>query len=194
MKNNYLLNNTKKGMTLTELMVSTMLVGIVMLGAISANYAILKSRREATDSASLAMQTSAIILNITRNASNAVGDANNPGMVMVTIGSDFCFRQDIPVTPGDYADDTWKCYTRISEKIYMCERTSAEGSGLCIATDHVLGTVFSFNPTITTNEATSEMLFSIEITCYVDPTAAYDLIRNPSFTLESEIVPAGHSI
>lgn len=119
----------KKAMTLTELLVASILIGIILVGAVSIDYAIRRSRNTISASILIATQISAAMKQITRDAVLAVGDITDPGIVFDATGDDtnICFRLDTPSTPGDYNDDTWTCYsqgdtngTHTLNEIYRC--------------------------------------------------------------------------
>jgi len=91
------------GMTLTELLVSTALIGIVMLGVVSVEYASKRSQENMSRKSIVTTRTSAMLLHIVKNAALAVGDVIDVGIRIRTTGGInsryACFRQDIPQTP-----------------------------------------------------------------------------------------------
>ena len=107
----------QKGLTLTELLVSTALIGIVMMGIISIDYATRKAQDASFDKRQVVvLATSAILEQILNDAAKITGDVAMPG-VLFRIGprQTTCFRQDLNpnpdlITPIDFTDDTWVCY------------------------------------------------------------------------------------
>ena len=109
----------KIGITLTELLVATILMGIVMLGIVSVDFAVRQMSKKTSSTALLRMYTSAVMQEIARNAAIITGDPNNPGFLSFPVGNPtrFYFRQDINAatglpnnTPQDTSDDGWICY------------------------------------------------------------------------------------
>jgi Tfp pilus assembly protein PilV len=187
-----------QGLTLTELIIAAVLVSIIFAGALSVEYAVRNSRGMASKDALLAMSTAATMLQITRDANIAVGDASDPGMVSTADG--FCLRQDrnTPATAHNYTDDSWVCYSRLSQNIHRCVKASGSAASSCQGADPVIGTaVFTagegskFIPQIVINFPQGIYL-DISLTNRPNPTAALDPIDNPDLTLQSRIYPLGH--
>ena len=103
------------GMTLTELIIAASLVGIVMVGAVSIDYAIRSTRQSVTASSTLSLQTAADLLQITRdaNATTGMGDSDDTMRGLYTYATgpwrEICFRQDQSDTQS-LVDDLWVCY------------------------------------------------------------------------------------
>lgn len=104
----------KKGVTFVELLVSTILVGIVMLGVVSFSMTIKNLQESSNTFGNTSMELMAAVRLLSRDIMLAVGDESDRGIVTYQNGTkqNICFRLDknIPVTPGDYSDDTWNCY------------------------------------------------------------------------------------
>lgn len=100
----------QKGLTLTELLVSTILIGIVMTG-VSAFSVFVKQARDSTGSGTiLAVQTATAMHYMVQDANKAVGDSSDRGVVVDAPGGvSICFRHDVS-DPASYADDIWACY------------------------------------------------------------------------------------
>ncbi|MDP2654541.1 MAG: hypothetical protein Q8Q08_11015 [Candidatus Omnitrophota bacterium] len=190
-------------MTLTELIVATILVGIVMVGTVSVDYAIRRTRQSTSFSGINSLETSATLLHISRNIALAVGDQQNSGIFdLAGGGSDgFCIRQDILTTPGDYTDDEWKCYTRIAQRIHFCTKTAVQGPLACVGTDETVGfTVYDsgtgtdmFTYSITNNPATRDFYVDVTITSRTNPLAPSDPLKNPQYQVSTRIAPMGSS-
>ena len=103
-----------KGVTLTELIVSTILIGIVMLGVVSFSMTIKNLQESSTQTGLQTMQVTAALRYLTRDIMLAVGEESNRGIITYQNGlnQSICLRHDLnnPVTIGDYSDDTWYCY------------------------------------------------------------------------------------
>ena len=102
-----------RGITLTELLVACVMIGILMIGTASFSLAIQRLQSSTNRSTILAMKMKAAMAEIDQDAVLAVGHATNPGVYAWTNSQDtnsICFRQDLPNTPWDYTDDSWICY------------------------------------------------------------------------------------
>ena len=195
------------GLTLTELLITTVIVGVMMLGIVGAQMALQQSERGATRQALVSMRLSAMMTDISKNASLAIGNSFQPGIVINRTG--FCFRQDrgAPLgTPADFTDDKWVCYTRIGTNLYKCESnlsSRCEGEG----EDQILGAVttrtfteFATPPTTTLprlviDETVSnqKMFFEFTLETRYDPSKPYDYLNNPQLQMTTRVVPEGYS-
>ena len=123
------MKNIKKNdhaMTLVELLITTILVVMVMLGTASVDYALRGARQTSLKSATLTMTASAAMSQIARDVLIMTGEAGNVGINNYTNNpapveagdytgpiQNICFRYDpalIP-TPSNYNDDLWNCYS-----------------------------------------------------------------------------------
>jgi len=103
----------KNGLTLTELIVACVLIGIVMIGVVSFSLTIKQIQGSSSKLAILKMQTIAAVKEMSRDASMAIGDQNDPGVVVDTLNTPpqfISFRHDLSRTPETYTDDTWSIY------------------------------------------------------------------------------------
>lgn len=100
-----------KGLTLTELLVSTILIGIVMVGISAFSVFVKQARDSMTSGSLLAMQTATAMHYMMEDAMKAVGDNLDRGVRVYQSGTSqsICFRQDVN-NPASYADDIWTCY------------------------------------------------------------------------------------
>jgi prepilin-type N-terminal cleavage/methylation domain-containing protein len=196
----------KKAMTLTELLVASILISIVMIGAVSIDYAIRRSRNSISSSTLMATQISAAMKQITRDAGLAVGDITNPGIVFDNTLDDIniCFRIDSPGTPGNYTDDTWTCYSQgdsspghTEKQIYRCaeivngnELGANQFCSSAVSETFVLETraLGFFNiPTM------PDIEFTLRRCADNDSAVTEHPINNPCYELESQISPPGIS-
>ncbi len=120
---------TKKGLTLTELLVSTVLIGIVMVGVASFSMTIKNLQESSNQSGITMLQMISAMRYITRDASFAVGEEGDRGVWVDDVGVSrgICFRHDTAsATPGDYTDDTWVCYVHDNTNVILrCEGLAA---------------------------------------------------------------------
>ncbi len=201
-----------RGLTLTELLVATILMGIVMLGIISVDYGIKQMSKSTSNTAFLKMYTSATLQDIARNASLITGNSTDPGFLINP--KRFYFRQDINATtqaanntPADTSDDAWICYDQSqgganSVNIYRCRFNSpvvttkdcfdvlAIGrTTIGTAVDSTLdiqGIVDNIAPT-------QKYYLEISITNRKDPSLAADPLTNPEVTLSTRVDPVSRS-
>jgi Tfp pilus assembly protein PilV len=122
-----MLLRTTKGLSLVELLIATSIVGMIMLGMVSIDYALRANERQQTRTALIALKTSTELADITNTASQATGDiatrciqrasnmsANNNNYICI-------YRDATPTpTPADTSDDTWTCYTRRGTNLHKC--------------------------------------------------------------------------
>lgn len=102
---------TQKALTLTELLVSTVLIAIVMVGVASFS-SVIKQLQSTTDkSGLLSMRLAAAMNRMGRDALLTVGDPSSPGIQTYSNAGtrSICFRSDVN-DPLTYADDKWICY------------------------------------------------------------------------------------
>lgn len=113
----------KNAVTLTELLVGTMLIGIVMVGIAAFSNAIKQIHGSTDKSTILAMRTAFALKQMSADAflavgSNLLSDSGlsdclpNCGLVYKDTGAQrsICFRQDADNDPTSYTNDIWICY------------------------------------------------------------------------------------
>ena len=193
----------RSGLTLTELVIASILVGIVMVGIFSVDFALRGSRAAASDDSLLAMKTWATMEHISKNAKLAVGNIVNPGVAAASGNNYLCFRQDTATTPDDYSDDIWRCYSRFSNNIHTCTKTAAAGASSCNSTDDVIGTyalkdscsadceLFTYN--LVQDATLHKFYLDISLTNRLRPGTPSDPMDNPNYTLQTRIFPEGQS-
>lgn len=130
----------RRAVTLTELLVASILVGIVTVGVISFYLMYEQTVHVGADQANVQPMGAVLIGELKKDAMKAVGDPFNPGIVTVdtivmgppdsgTRG--LCFRHDVS-NPASYADDRWVCYRHgNSWHVYRCVGNS--GLAPCVA-------------------------------------------------------------
>ena len=184
------------GMTLTEILVATMLVAIVMLGALSVDYAVRNARKSASQDSSLSIRSQATMLQISRDANMAVGDSSNLGIV--TTPNYLCIRTELGGDINSYSDDQWVCYWQSSKNIHRCTKDVATGGvpGICMTGDTVVGTACltagCFTHNFVTDQATGQLYLDISLTNRVVPNSNAHPINNPEYTASTRIYPSGH--
>ena len=118
------------GLTLTELLVTTTIIGIMMLGVVAADHSLSRGEQGASRGAVVTMRVNAMMTNITKNAALAVGTDSQRGICIssstdpilacqavadnvTTANTNYiCFHQDFnPVVPAG-ADPLDQVYWR----------------------------------------------------------------------------------
>ncbi len=211
--------SSKKALSLTELVVSSILVSVVMLGVVSFTYAIKQIQDSTSRSAILSAQTATAMSYIRKDAESAVGDLGGTELLNDanrTIGNGvreadgtICFRHDTLRTPYNYSDDTWDCYNltgtdNTDTKLYRCANVpaakvpysgSCSGAGgsstfLLNLTNRQTG-YYKTNLDPLNSDSWESISFTLQ-TIY-DPTKSSDPVTNPTYTLTATFNPISHS-
>ena len=107
-----------KGLTLTELIVSTVILGIVGISINSIDFALRRTHTALSQKASLTTENARILLHLMKNIQLATGDKSNPGL---SNGQPFGTYSTAPYLlwvraqnyvnpnpdPNSYTDDIW---------------------------------------------------------------------------------------
>lgn len=167
----------QNGLTLAELFVSTTIIGIIMMGMVSVDFALRSTEQQQSRSSITNLRTAAVLEDIVQTASQAYGDAASRciqiGNITTNSTNYICVYRDYG-TPVDFTDDNWQCYTRIGTDIHKCTRTLADDKGSCLAGDPIIGTVtadtFDAPDTPTVVSASPDFYFAVTIKNRFDPT------------------------
>ena len=180
-----------RALTLTELLIATAVVGIIMMGVMSADYAIRKQSVTASSSASANLYAQSIVTNIINNAYKATGSITDKGILIdtslggpdtVAAGS-FCARTD---TVPD-----WVCYTVIpalNGNLYTCPKSPTPGA--CALSDKNLGKIISVTPQFTLVGAVGSQQLTFTVTLTVEDQS----LPSHQRSLTTSISPPGHRI
>jgi len=207
-------HDNQKGLSLVELLVTTTIVGMIMLGIVSVDYALRTNEQEQTRAALVSLRTSAMMFDITSTASEAVGDLNDYCIQVFGTGANgladdntnaICIFRDKNAT-STLDDGEWTCYTRQGTDLHKCTFDLSDIAP-CSAggwnSDRVIGTVPTdvFDDTdtmVVNNRATLSFYFQITLKNRYDPTAtdygdavAQEYMTNPKIRLTSQVTPAG---
>lgn len=194
----------KKALSLTELLVSSVLIGIVMVGVAAFSLATKQTRDSTSRATVLSIQTAAALNFITADAMRAVGDNANRGVVTGTQGTErsICFRHDVN-DPTSYADDTWQCYFSNATLLYRCTAPTAgvppAPTDFASGCNQGNGAVFLVQlsqtdfAAVVDDAATQRFQYiSISLNTIYNPADGADPILNPSYILSTRIKPPGH--
>ncbi len=204
----------QKGLTLTELIVASLMIGIVLIGVASFNYTVSSLESTTSKTTQIKTETAAAMLQIKKDAALAVGDITSPGVIHFETGGTsrcICFRQDVD-DPASYTDDQWICYTH--DNSYDIERVSAvsqpisyntcqptAGNNTQLLFNYSLAINEFYNVVETTDGEGLDHLDYVEITLTTAPDtssapincATTDPMENPCYSLTTRVSPAGHS-
>ncbi len=194
-----------KGLTLTELLVASILMGIVMTGVAAFSFFIKQARDSTGAGTILAVQAATAMHYLVEDANKAVGDNSDRGVVSGTSGAalgSICFRHDTN-DPASYADDTWACYwyRSLDRSLWKCAiRSAAAGAPpadfqACNPAIKLVPLVFS-SPQyfLIVNESASGRFSHVDITLntIADPMQASDTMNNPTYQLFTRVSPPAH--
>jgi len=178
------------GLTLTELIVATVIMGVVMVGVASVDIGIRNAFEGTTENIAVASEVSALMHHISTNVSQSTGWQGNPGIVIN--GSKLSIRKDTntPQTPDDLTDDGWFIYNPglVAFSVVYC--TANASTATCLTTDPRLGggRILSFTPTLNADNQ-----LNVTIDGVFDPSIAVDPITNPEYLLQSTFNPSSMS-
>jgi hypothetical protein len=185
-----------QAITLTELLVATVIVGIIMMGIISTDYAVRKHSQGYANEAQLHLDTRATLAHIRNNAVAAEGTGQALGVRISSMANDntnyFCFQRNLAdplAAPPNYK---WFCYTRTGTKIRFCGNKDSAGS--CSSSDGIIGTVVSDgNGFSVSNPSFNANTFAITITNRTNP-ATDKSDTNPQVSLTLSVSPPAHAM
>ncbi len=198
----------ESAVTLLELILSSILVGVVILGVVSIDFAIRRNQQTTSRSSILAMQTSAVMLRITKEASLAIGYESNPGIAVNADPSiKLCIRKEdnTPSTPGDYTDDTWFCfqYNAAAYNMIGCTVNEADAKGSlnpCNSASAVIDNSVQdtmsgkmANASFNWVASATDFYIGVSLTARHNPAAPRNPITNPQFILNTRVRPLSHS-
>jgi prepilin-type N-terminal cleavage/methylation domain-containing protein len=162
-----------RGITLPELLIATFIVGIIMLGVVSADYAIQKFYADSSKGAVSGFKTIALINHISAVARNAQGSFTNPsnrGILIDTSivgGGDLVALNTLCIRFAENGPNNWQCYSRLTAAdtfnyLYTCLKSNA---AICATTDEQLARVNTIEASFTsnTNENTQRCLFTLTL-------------------------------
>ena len=191
-------SSKRKGITLTELLVASILIGIVMVGVIAVSFAIKKMQETTNKSALLAMRATAVITHMTKNVALAVGYQDDPGIV---VGERWVSIRQEQGESGNFTDDLWVIYYYSAHNLYFCTQTVDEGGsvpdsgGNCPESPSKLlsANVLKAKFTLFNDPEQYQFYLAVELKTIYDSGQGEDLVNNPTFNVESRMSPAGHS-
>jgi hypothetical protein len=183
--------STTRGLTLSELLISMVIVSFMMIGILTTDHAIRSMNNKVTDDITLSMQIRSVAEHIRRDAMLSTGELADPG-IDLAIANSVCFRRDDDAnpSPGDYSDDIWTCYTLLVNDLYKCSSASGAAPAACTAADIFVGRLVANNLSSATF---NNGQFHILLQTRKDPAVAQDNNTNPQAETEIAVYPIGYS-
>jgi len=180
-----MLKINNKGLTLAELIVATIIMGILMVGIASMDIG-LRNMFEGTSKNTLtSSKVSLLVHHVSRTIATAIGDENNPGVAFS--GSNIWIRTDSNITPSSYSDDDWYVYQFDSgnNNVKFCSTTDVYIA--CQTTIQTLGRgcITTFQPSIEDDSTTLDFNLTLKVSGRDDPSTAIDAFENPEYTVTS---------
>lgn len=201
------------GLTLTELIVSSMLIGIVISGVTAFSFALKETERSTSKSSLLAMKTAAAMSMMKKDIEAAVGSYDNRGVLSFSGGGEasVCLRHDTDGNPMDYTNDNWRCYFNATNyTIYRCPYKTTTPTNITTSSCAGTGTEMvnfvpglwpgtsnwvNFQPVNYPSDTTLRLDYVLLIlnTGKYDASAPYDPLDQPYTVLRAQIAPINHS-
>jgi len=208
------LSLTRSGMTLMELLITSVLVGIVTVGLIAAEQVVRMSRQSSARDNLVSTQMQAMMLALTTDISKTTGDYASTGIYLednpipTVYLKSACFRYPY----GDvntYSDDRWSCWTFDMDSgiLLSCSNLNAPVSD-CTASPgvqdwssikytklaiSVIDNTGNYIPSTGLVTNSSVAYIRVRIITRYDTNKDADPISNPDYKLESNISPVGLS-
>jgi len=202
----------ERAITLTELVVASAMIGIVMVGVASFGSSISQLQSSTSRSVILGMRAKSVLARISDDAFATIGDNEDLGYRWRMQGPNsrsICFRHDVASTPSDYTDDTWTCYWRDNDDIlFLCgpnPTVSPNTPGNAVQCDGTgsrrrlleLRQRNFFNvvrqPIVAGDFNRRLDYFEFEIFTLFDPSLTENPITNPRYDVTAQISPPAQS-
>lgn len=192
--------SSSQALTLTELLLATVMIGIVMSGVAVWSTSMKQMRVSSQTTRYTDMKLAAVMKAMRKDAELAIGDQSDQGILTNTAGAtrSICFRHDTQITPSDYSDDIWACWFH---------NTASPGLRRCY--DIPIGDVPPDSNTKCDNANETRDYFTLDdinfftinndgdgrfenvtlsLTAH-DDRASVDALQNPSKTIVARVVP-----
>lgn len=188
-------------MTLTELIVATTVIGIVMLGVFAVDYAIRSTRSNAAKNNLVSLQAASALLEITQAVKNTTGQrwdgvSQQPlqeGLFASAASPiTLCTRYDFDNEPSTFTGDRWKCFQQTAtNEIYRCAVNSYLNLPCGTTTTNLLIKKPTATPFyIISRDATGSLNHvTITIDSRANPDQPENKMTNPQFILSADIYP-----
>ncbi len=202
-----------QALTLTELIIASVLVSMVIAGVVNTDFAIRRIDKNTNQDSQLSLATTnmaELIRYDVRRTHGYIDNALNSAKTGINVdipNHTVCFRYDIQVagqyTPKNYADDNWSCYTQPAGNTAVYQCLFNGGAGTCTAADTFVGRLVSDefsnatilalpSPQVVANRATGVFYFDMTLVNRADPSAGAHVLAgsltkgildNPQFSV-----------
>ena len=203
----------KSGLSLLELVITTMVVAIIVVGIASMEVALRQSEKSTSRNALLAMRTSGLMFHIRKNIELATGDATSPGVVCTTVdlngdclpADTLYIRQEnqaLPVATRtvNYNDDIWFRYRHLADHSLLFCRTDRVGDLNPVGSDCApgvieenLGALFSMDIHPQMDRVAQDFFIQVTLRNRIDMARPADPFDNPQLNLTTNISPLSSS-
>lgn len=201
-----------RGITLAELLVASVMIGIVIVGVASFSLAIRNMENSTNRTVVISLKTKTAMAILVKDASLAVGDPLDNGIATYDVGGNrsICFRQDADNEPSTYTGDLWTCYFQdatgaLDGPLESCG-TFPSASGNVPVQDNVDCDAGSLRKDILDLEDGAPIWYDVildgsgrlgyirlDLQTIYNPSLPENPITNPRYTIHTKIVPQGHS-
>jgi len=188
---------SQSALTLSELVVSSVIITVIMVGAVSVDFASRRIQKTAFQESQVSMRSSAAMIELMRAASNAIGDPFDPGIYYDETGyrCAICFRYDADSQPGDYSGDLWNCFLAGSNNdLWSCPDQPAYDTHCPDTGDKI---ILELDPDLKSEffqviKDGDDKVESIEFTLISrhDQTQESDMFDNPAIETRSSVSPS----
>jgi len=189
-------------------LIASAMIGVVIIGVASFGLATRQLHGSSSHANIVSMRAKTAMARISADASLAVGDFTDLGVLGYVSATDesLCFRQDVNTTPDTYADDIWICYYHeigAGTSLERCNNVPLANVPIDDTTDCDTGT--SREKILELDDDTPQFfqiavdaddrLQYIEVTLQTlyDHDRLFHAVTNPRYTLTTQIQPEAHS-
>ncbi len=193
------------GLTLTELIVATAVLGIAMLGVFAVDYAIRSTRANSATSSQLSMQAAAVLMEITNALNHMTGKrwdgsaGNQTNQEGFFGGNSTCFghncvtvcaRYDADNDPNTFTGDRWKCFQQdeLSKILYRCDLADLTALPCAQNNTNYLVTLPSSGFYSTYRDADGR-LEHVKIIIGVGSALGGNPLTNPNYAIDADVYP-----
>jgi type II secretory pathway pseudopilin PulG len=201
----------KKAITLTELIIAVILLGVAFAAATTFSFASYNFFFSSDRFVQTQLAVSPAIEMIVKDAYRQTGDVSNSGIYLFPVGctndcNEVHLRLDLnnPATPNNYTDDTWLGFWRLNNSLVYCSNCAQPSvlqcGGACAVETLVNNRIVSTTDPgglegfeLTPNFTDPNCRLNIEITSRYNPSQAVGP-DNPQVTLTTSVCPRSISL
>jgi prepilin-type N-terminal cleavage/methylation domain-containing protein len=195
-------SQNQRGLSLTELLVASAMIGIVTLGMTGFTVMFTTMERTSEGAGSGAIQVTGAASALRRDIQAAIGDRNNPGILFDDNRQILVMRHEVGLDPANYLNDTWVCWVvngrllqRTVDPISLATQVNPP-TPTTVAQCQDRGQTRTYLTTPVQNffevvvNGTRIDFVTLNLTYRLDPAAAADPMANPETTFTTSVNPA----